>query len=455
MKIGVHKVGMANPSDVSELAKLIDAGQVDPTEIVALIGKTEGNGGANDFTRGYATLSYQLLLAKHLGVTPEEVGKRVAFVWSGGTEGVLSPHATVFVRSKAAAGERAAGPRLTMSVEVTRDILPEEVGTMIQVREVAAAVRRCLSGAGIADPREVHYVQVKGPLLTPSSIGDADRRGAKLVTRDPNGSKPYARGATALGVALGLGEVAEADLSNEAITRRLDLFSAVASTSAGGELKNCEVLLFGNSPAATGDYPAGQEIIHSFDNPIKKDSHLVVMYCNVAPQGAVAKITGKEGLRFAGRARVFDGEEKATAAILSDKVKPGDVVVIRYEGPKGGPGMREMLSPTGALMGRGLGDQVALITDGRFSGGSHGFVVGHISPEAGIGGPLALLRNGDEIVIDAVKRRIDAGVSAAELQRRRKSWRQPKAYARQGVLAKYARVVSSASLGAVTDSPPD
>ncbi len=207
--------------------------------------------------------------------------------------------------------------------------------------------------------------------------------------------------------------------------------------------------------AAAGDYPAGQEIIHSFANPIKKDSHLVVMYGNVAPEGAVAKITGKEGLRFAGRARVFDGEEKATAAILSDKVKPGDVVVIRYEGPKGGPGMREMLSPTGALMGRGLGDQVALITDGRFSGGSHGFVVGHISPEASVGGPLALLRNGDEIVIDAVKRRIDTGVSAAELQRRRKSWRQPKAYARQGVLAKYARVVSSASLGAVTDSPPD
>ncbi len=207
--------------------------------------------------------------------------------------------------------------------------------------------------------------------------------------------------------------------------------------------------------AAVGDYPAQQEIIHSFGQPIKKDSHLVVMYGNVAPEGAVAKITGKEGLRFAGRARVFDGEENATAAILSDKVRPGDVVVIRYEGPKGGPGMREMLSPTGALMGRGLGDQVALITDGRFSGGSHGFVVGHISPEAALGGPLALLRNGDEIVIDAVRRRIDTGISAAELQRRRKSWRQPRAYTQQGVLAKYARVVSSASLGAVTDGPAD
>ena len=260
MKIGVHKVAMAAPNDVSELAKLIDAGQVNPQEIVALIGKTEGNGGANDFTRGYATLSYQMLLAKHLGITPAEVGTRVAFVWSGGTEGVLSPHATVFTRS-AATGGSAGEPRLAMSVEATRDIPPEEVGTMIQVREVAAAVRRCLAGAGITDPREVHYVQVKGPLLTPASIADADRRGAKLVTRDPNGSKVYARGATALGVALGLCEVSEASLNDEAIARRFDLFSSVASTSAGGELKNCEVLLFGNSLAASGEFRIGHGVL--------------------------------------------------------------------------------------------------------------------------------------------------------------------------------------------------
>lgn len=260
MKIGVHKVAMAAPNDVSELARLIDAGKVDPAQIVALIGKTEGNGGANDFTRGYATLSYQLLLAKHLGLTPEEVGARVAFVWSGGTEGVLSPHATVFTKSSGA-GDSAAGPRLAMSVEATRDIPPEEVGTMIQVREVAAAVRRCLAGAGITEAREVHYVQVKGPLLTPAGIADADRRGARLVTRDPNGSKAYARGATALGVALGLGEVSEADLSDEAIARRFDLFSSVASTSAGGELKNCEILLFGNSPAATGEFRIGHGVL--------------------------------------------------------------------------------------------------------------------------------------------------------------------------------------------------
>ena len=203
--------------------------------------------------------------------------------------------------------------------------------------------------------------------------------------------------------------------------------------------------------AGVGAYPAGQDIIRGFDSPIKPDSHLVVLYGNVAPEGAVAKITGKEGLSFTGRARVFDGEEKATAAILAGKVKAGDVVVIRYEGPRGGPGMREMLSPTGAIMGRGLGDKVALITDGRFSGGSHGFVVGHISPEAADGGPLALLRNGDRVTIDAVRRRIDVALTATELKARRRKWKAPRPYATEGVLAKFARVVSSASTGAVTD----
>ncbi|HEY3730314.1 MAG TPA: dihydroxy-acid dehydratase [Steroidobacteraceae bacterium] len=199
------------------------------------------------------------------------------------------------------------------------------------------------------------------------------------------------------------------------------------------------------------DYPSGQDIIRPLSDPIKKDSHLVVMYGNVAPEGAVAKITGKEGLRFSGPARVFDGEEAATAAILGARVREGDVIIIRYEGPRGGPGMREMLSPTGALTGRGLGGKVALITDGRFSGGSHGFVVGHVCPEAALGGPLALLRNADRITIDSRLRRIEAEVSAAEFKRRRASWKPRRAYARHGVLAKYARVVSSASYGAVTD----
>ena len=200
----------------------------------------------------------------------------------------------------------------------------------------------------------------------------------------------------------------------------------------------------------TGMYLAGQDIVRPLSDPLKKDSHLVVLYGNVAPEGAVAKITGKEGLTFSGRARVFEGEERATQAILGGSVRAGDVVVIRHEGPKGGPGMREMLSPTSAIIGRGLGDQVALITDGRFSGGSHGFVVGHISPEAAVGGPIGLLRDGDRITIDAAKRAIDVQASAAEMRRRRAAWKPRRPYTTAGVLAKYAHLVGSASRGAVT-----
>ena len=198
-------------------------------------------------------------------------------------------------------------------------------------------------------------------------------------------------------------------------------------------------------------YPKSQDIVRAFSNPIKPDSHLVVLYGNLAPEGAVAKITGKEGLSFTGRARVFDGEEASVQAILDGKVVAGDVVVIRYEGPKGGPGMREMLSPTSAIAGRGLADQVALITDGRFSGGSRGFVVGHIAPEAALGGPIGLVRDGDAITIDAQTSEIRVDVAAETLAQRRSEWRAPEPYARKGVLAKYARVVSSASRGAVTD----
>lgn len=202
---------------------------------------------------------------------------------------------------------------------------------------------------------------------------------------------------------------------------------------------------------AVRPYPAAQQIIRPLSDPVKKDSHLVVLYGNLAPEGAVAKITGKEGLRFKGKARVFDSEEASLQGILGGKVKAGDVVVIRYEGPRGGPGMREMLSPTGAIIGKGLGHDVALITDGRFSGGSHGFVVGHVSPEAALGGPLALIEAGDEITIDAQLREIKLHVSAVELKRRKKNWLAPKPFARRGALAKYSKSVSSASLGAVTD----
>jgi dihydroxy-acid dehydratase len=202
--------------------------------------------------------------------------------------------------------------------------------------------------------------------------------------------------------------------------------------------------------AGAGRYPAGQDIVRDLSNPIKKDSHLVVLKGNLAPEGAVAKITGKEGLRFEGRARVFGSEELALRAILDGGIVAGDVVVIRYEGPRGGPGMREMLSPTGAIMGKGLGDKVALITDGRFSGGSHGFVVGHVAPEAAVGGPIALVEDGDIISIDAEREELVLKVSDAVLAERRARWTPPASKAGPGTLEKYARLVSSASLGAVT-----
>jgi dihydroxy-acid dehydratase len=198
-------------------------------------------------------------------------------------------------------------------------------------------------------------------------------------------------------------------------------------------------------------YPKGQEVVRGMDNPIKPDSHLVVLYGNLAPEGAVAKISGKEGLEFKGKAIVFENESDALSAVLDGRVKAGHVIVIRHEGPVGGPGMREMLSPTSAVMGKGLGKTVALITDGRFSGGSHGFVVGHITPEAALGGPLAVVKNGDPITIDATKRALNLDIPKADLAARLAKWKAPAPRYTRGVLAKYAKQVSTASRGAVTD----
>ena len=198
-------------------------------------------------------------------------------------------------------------------------------------------------------------------------------------------------------------------------------------------------------------YPDNQDIIRDFSDPIKKDSHLVVLKGNLAPSGAVAKITGKEGLSFRGNARVFDSEENCLKGILDGTVKKNDVLVIRYEGPKGAPGMREMLSPTSAIMGKGLGEDVALITDGRFSGGSHGFVVGHVTPEAYDGGPIAVVRDGDPISIDAESNKITLELSDNEIETRLAEWEKPSPRYKRGVLAKYAASVASASEGAVTD----
>ncbi|MFB2539547.1 MULTISPECIES: dihydroxy-acid dehydratase [unclassified Acinetobacter] len=199
------------------------------------------------------------------------------------------------------------------------------------------------------------------------------------------------------------------------------------------------------------DYPEGQEIIMPFDQPIKKDSHLVVLKGNLSPTGAVAKISGKEGLYFEGAARVFEGEEGAMRGILDGEVQEGEVVVIRGEGPKGGPGMREMLKPTSAIIGKGLGKSVALITDGRFSGGSHGFVIGHVTPEAYEGGPIGLVKNGDKISINAETKEITLHIDDAEMQQRKQAWQKPAPKYTHGALAKFAKLTSGADKGAVTD----
>ncbi|MES2202041.1 MAG: dihydroxy-acid dehydratase [candidate division FCPU426 bacterium] len=199
--------------------------------------------------------------------------------------------------------------------------------------------------------------------------------------------------------------------------------------------------------------PDSQDIIRQLKDPIKKTGHLTILYGNLAPEGAVAKITGYEGLEHSGPAKVFDSEEEALEAILGDKIKKGDVIVIRYEGPKGGPGMREMLAPTSAVMGKGLGKDVGLITDGRFSGGSHGLVVGHVTPEAAVGGPIAIIKNGDRITLDAGKRELRLHLTPAEIKARLKKWKAPKTRFPRGVLGKYRKLVSSASLGAITDLP--
>ncbi len=198
-------------------------------------------------------------------------------------------------------------------------------------------------------------------------------------------------------------------------------------------------------------YPVGQQVIRPLDNPIKKESHLVILYGNLASQGAVAKISGKEGEHFSGTAKVYNSEEEALQRILDGTVVKGDVIVIRYEGPKGAPGMREMLAPTSAVMGKGLGKEVALITDGRFSGGSHGFVIGHVTPEAYEGGVIAIVEDGDPIVIDGQTRQLTLNIPESEIQKRLDAWQKPDPRYTRGVLAKYAKSVSSASQGAVTD----
>ena len=256
---GVCRFPMAGPDDVEPLARLVEGGVIDPRDIIAIIGKTEGNGRVNDFTRGFATFAFQVFLAERLGVPRAAVEERVALVMSGGCEGIMSPHATVFTRRPAAqTTPRPGGGRLAVGVAFTRELLPEEVGTAAQARLVAEAVREAMREVGIASPADVHYVQTKGPVLTPPRVAQAAARGRGVVTTDMVRSFGFSNGASALGVGIALGEVPEAEVTDTVVGAKTDLYCSVASSSAGIEIQRCAVVVMGNS----GDSASGYRIGH-------------------------------------------------------------------------------------------------------------------------------------------------------------------------------------------------
>ena len=260
MKIDVFKIEMSAPDDVRELKRMIDEKRVDPKEIIAVLGKTEGNGCVNDFTRALSTFAFRKLVAEETGWTEEETQKKVAFVMSGGTEGVMSPHATIFCKKDIPTPDTGV-KSLAVSSGYTRDFLPEEQGTMAVVNEVRRVTLELMKDAGIDSPQDVHFVQIKCPLLTSERIMDAKRRGKDVVTHDTYESMGYNRGASALGVALALGEVEEGTVTDESICKDWSLYSGVASTSAGIELLNCEIILMGNSTKAASDFTIGHSVM--------------------------------------------------------------------------------------------------------------------------------------------------------------------------------------------------
>lgn len=258
--VGVIRIATKGPGDVSGLLGMIASGAIDPTSILAILGKTEGNGGVNDFTREYAVAALCTALAPQLGLSPQEVEQRIAFVMSGGTEGVLSPHITVFTRRDVERPERISGKRLSIGMAHTRDFLPEELGRSAQITETANAVKAAMQDAGISDPADVHFVQIKCPLLTSDRVEAANARGNTTVTTSAYSSMAYSRGASALGVAVALGEIAT-DIRDEDVLRRYDLFSKVASTSSGIELMHNVVIVLGNSMSSTSEFEIGHAVM--------------------------------------------------------------------------------------------------------------------------------------------------------------------------------------------------
>lgn len=259
-RVEIYRLPTASPDDVSGLTALLDAGSINPADIICVLGKTEGNGCVNDFSRGFATNAYATLLATRLGVSRPEVEARVQFIMSGGTEGVLTPHVTVFVK-RHVNGPPRAGKGLVAGTAATRRFLPEELGTMAQVGEVEVAVKAAMADGGIATPSDVHFVQIKTPLLTAETIADAATRGQRVVTHNTYASMGYSRAASALGVASALGEIEPRALGDEVIGRRWDLFSQVASTSAGVEVSHCEILVLGNAERSASDLLIGHDVM--------------------------------------------------------------------------------------------------------------------------------------------------------------------------------------------------
>jgi cyanuric acid amidohydrolase len=260
--VDVIQIPTKGPGDVSGLMKLFETGKLEPASILAILGKTEGNGGVNDFTREYAVSALSVALAPHLGLSPHDVEQKIAFVMSGGTEGVLSPHITVFARAAISDGSHAGivGERLSIGIAQTRDFMPEELGRRAQVDETAKAVHVAMADAGIEDPQDVHFVQIKCPLLTSERIEAAHARGRKTVTTSAYGSMGYSRGASALGVASALGEI-DSDIRDEHILKNWELFSSVASTSAGIELMHNVVIVLGNSNTSASPFVIGHGVM--------------------------------------------------------------------------------------------------------------------------------------------------------------------------------------------------
>ncbi len=347
--------------------------------------------------------------------------------------GMSLPYSSTMAAEDDEKKESAAESAEVLAEAVSRQLLPREIMTRKSFENAIAVVM----ATGGSTNAVLHLLAIARAACVPLALEDFEtirKRVPVLCDLKPSGKYVI----TELHAAGGIPQVMKILLAHGALHG--DAITITGKTIA-------ETLA-----AVPSEPRAGQDVIHSWQKPIAPEGHLVILKGNLAPEGAVAKISKSETIT--GPARVFDSEEECLAAILSKRIRPGDVIVVRYEGPKGGPGMREMLAPTSALIGAGLGSSVGLITDGRFSGGTHGLVVGHVAPEAAVGGPLALVRDGESITIDAKSHSLEIHVSSEELARRRKAWKAPEPRYTSGVLAKYRHLVSSSSLGAVTDLFP-